>query len=71
MKKGTANEIALQDEVNTRRGVERIVLAAFEYARAKGRKRVTMADKSNVQRFGGDLWQRVFFEMAREYPSVF
>jgi 3-isopropylmalate dehydrogenase len=55
LKHGTADEIALQDEVNTRRGVERIIIAAFEYARAKGRKRVTMADKSNVQRFGGDL----------------
>jgi 3-isopropylmalate dehydrogenase len=70
LKKGTADEIALQDEVNTRRGVERIILAAFEYARAKGRKRVTMADKSNVQRFGGDLWQRVFKELAATYPDI-
>jgi 3-isopropylmalate dehydrogenase len=50
--------------------VERIILAAFEYARAKGRKRVTMADKSNVQRFGGDLWQRVFKELAATYPDI-
>ena len=70
LKKGTADEIALQDEVNTRRGVERIILAAFEYARAKDRKRVTMADKSNVQRFGGDLWQRVFKEVAATYPDI-
>ena len=70
LKHGTADEIALQDEVNTRRGVERIILAAFEYARAKGRKRVTMADKSNVQRFGGDLWQRVFKEVAATYPDI-
>jgi 3-isopropylmalate dehydrogenase len=70
LKMGTADEIALQDEVNTRRGVERIILAAFEYARAKGRKRVTMADKSNVQRFGGDLWQRVFKELAATYPDI-
>src|SRR4026207_1278 len=70
LKHGTADEIALQDEVNTRRGVERIILAAFEYARAKGRKRVTMADKSNVQRFGGDLWQRVFKEVAAGYPEI-
>jgi 3-isopropylmalate dehydrogenase len=69
-KHGTADEIALQDEVNTRRGVERIIVAAFEYARAKGRKRVTMADKSNVQRFGGDLWQRVFNEIAATYPDI-
>lgn len=70
LKHGTADEIALQDEVNTRRGVERIIIAAFEYARAKGRKRVTMADKSNVQRFGGDLWQRVFKEVAATYPEI-
>ena len=70
LKRGTADEIALQDEVNTRRGVERIIVAAFEYARAKGRKRVTMADKSNVQRFGGDLWQRVFKEVATTYPDI-
>jgi len=70
LKQGTAHEVALQDEVNTRRGVERIIVAAFEYARAKGRKRVTMADKSNVQRFGGDLWQRVFKEVAATYPDI-
>lgn len=70
LKHGTPDEIALQDEVNTRRGVERIILAAFEYARANGRKRVTMADKSNVQRFGGDLWQRVFKEVAAGYSEI-
>ena len=70
LKQGTADEVALQDEVNTRRGVERIILAAFEYARAKRRKRVTMADKSNVQRFGGDLWQRVFKEISATYPDI-
>jgi 3-isopropylmalate dehydrogenase len=70
LKHGTADEIALQNEVNTRRGVERIIVAAFEYARANGRKRVTMADKSNVQRFGGDLWQRVFKEVAAGYPEI-
>ena len=70
LKQGTADEIALQDEVNTRRGVERIIVAAFEYARANGRRRVTMADKSNVQRFGGDLWQRVFKEVASGYAEI-
>src|SRR5215813_4458558 len=70
LKYGTADEIALQDEVNTRRGVERIIVAAFEYARTNGRRRVTMADKSNVQRFGGDLWQRVFKEVAAGYPEI-
>ena len=70
LKKGTADEIATQEELNTRRGVERIIVAAFEYARANRRKRVTMADKSNVQRFGGDLWQRVFKEVAAGYSEI-
>lgn len=70
LKRGTPDEIAMQEEFNTRKGVERIVVAAFEYARARGRKRVTMADKSNVQRFGGDLWQRVFKEVAARYPKI-
>ena len=69
-KQGTADEIALQEEINTRRGVERIIVAAFEYARANGRTSVTMADKSNVQRFGGDLWQRVFKEVGAGYPEI-
>ncbi|HEV3468343.1 MAG TPA: 3-isopropylmalate dehydrogenase [Pyrinomonadaceae bacterium] len=70
LKRGTPDEIATQEELNTRKGVERIIVAAFEYARARGRRRVTMADKSNVQRFGGDLWQRVFREVAAEYDDV-
>src|SRR5438128_2188373 len=70
LKKGTAEEIATQEELNTRRGVERIIVAAFDYARRSGRKRVTMADKSNVQRFGGDLWQRVFKEVASRYSEI-
>jgi 3-isopropylmalate dehydrogenase len=69
-KQGTPDEIATQDEINTRRGVERIIVAAFEYARKHERRRVTMADKSNVQRFGGGLWQRVFKEVATRYPGV-
>ena len=70
LKKGTPEEIATQEELNTRKGVERIIVAAFEYARANKRKRVTMADKSNVQRFGGDLWQRVFKGVASGYPEI-
>jgi 3-isopropylmalate dehydrogenase len=70
LRKGTPEEIATQEELNTRRGVERIIEAAFEYARANGRHRVTMADKSNVQRFGGDLWQRVFRSVASRYTDI-
>jgi 3-isopropylmalate dehydrogenase len=70
LRKGTPHEIATQEELNTRHGVERIIVAAFEYARHQGRKKVTMADKSNVQRYGGDLWQRVFKEVSAGYPEI-
>ena len=69
-KKGTADEIALQEEVNTRKGVERIITAAFEYARLNNRRRVTMSDKSNVLTYGHDLWQRVFKEVAGRYAEI-
>jgi len=69
-KKGTADEIAIQEDVNTRRGVERIIREAFEYAVKHRRKTVTMSDKSNVLRFGHDLWQRVFAEVAAGYPAI-
>ncbi len=69
-KKGTGDEIAIQEEINTRRGVERIITAAFEYARLGNRKRVTMSDKSNVLTYGHDLWQRVFKEVASRYPDI-
>jgi 3-isopropylmalate dehydrogenase len=69
-KKGTPDEVAINDSVHTRKGVERICRAAFEYAKQHNRKRVTMSDKSNVMRFAHDLWQRVFFGMAPEYPGI-
>jgi len=69
-KKDTPDEIAIQEDVNTRKGVERIIRAAFEYARAHRRPRVTMADKSNALRYGHDLWQRVFAELAAEFADV-
>jgi 3-isopropylmalate dehydrogenase len=69
-KKGTPDEIAVQEDVNTRKGVERIIRAAFEYAERHGRPRVTMSDKSNALRFGHDLWQRAFAEISREHPEI-
>jgi 3-isopropylmalate dehydrogenase len=69
-KKGTADEIAVQEEINTRKGVERIITAAFDFARATGRKRVTMTDKANVLTYGHDLWQRTFKEVAARYPEI-
>src|SRR5262249_26557480 len=65
-KQGTLDEIAVQEDVNTRKGVERIIRFAFEYARSHGRKKVLMADKSNVMTFAHGLWQRVFKEAAAE-----
>jgi 3-isopropylmalate dehydrogenase len=69
-KKGTPDEIGIQEDVNTRKGVERIVRQAFLYAEENGRSKVTMSDKSNALRFGHDLWQRVFFEVAEEFPEI-
>jgi len=69
-KKGTADEVAVQEDISTRKGVERIIRFAFEYARSRGRRRVVMSDKSNAMRFVGDLWQRVFAEVSREYAEI-
>ncbi len=69
-KTGTPDEIAVQEEVHTRKGVERILRAAFEWAVAHGKSRVCMSDKSNVMRFAGDLWQRCFAEVASDYPHI-
>jgi 3-isopropylmalate dehydrogenase len=69
-KKGTADEIAVQEDVNSRKGVERIIRFAFEYAKSEGLKRVCMSDKSNAMTFAHDLWQRVFKQVRQEYPGV-
>jgi len=69
-KSGTPDEVATQEDINTRKGVERVIRFAFEYARANGRKKVLMSDKSNVMTFAGGLWQRVFKEVGKEFPEV-
>jgi 3-isopropylmalate dehydrogenase len=69
-KKGTPDEIAVQEDVNTRKGVERIIRYAFEYARQHNLRRVCMSDKSNALIYGHDLWQRVFAQMREEYPQI-
>ena len=66
-KEGTPHEVAIEEDVNTRVGVERIVRAAFEFARSKGRPRVTLVDKANAMRFAGGLWRRVFQEVGEEF----
>jgi len=69
-KKGTPDEIAVQEDVNSRKGVERIIRYAFEYARQNGLKRVCMSDKSNAMTFAHDLWQRVFKQLRPQYPEI-
>jgi 3-isopropylmalate dehydrogenase len=69
-KAGTEDEIAIQEELNTFKGVNRIVRHAFEYASAHGRTKVCMADKSNAMQQGHALWQRVFKEVAAGYPGI-
>ena len=69
-KQGTPDEVAVQEDVNTRKGVERIVRAAFEHARRHGLERVTMSDKANAMEHAGGLWRRVFKAVAAEYPEI-
>ncbi|MGA9812528.1 MAG: 3-isopropylmalate dehydrogenase [Terriglobales bacterium] len=75
-KQGTPDEIAVQEDINTRKGVERIVRYAFEYCErhkkqdGTPRQHVLMCDKSNAMTYAGGLWQRVFKEVGREYPQI-
>lgn len=69
-KKDTPDEVATEVDLNTRKGVERIIRHAFEHARTHGRTKVAMADKSNVLIHAHDLWQRVFKSVAKEYPGI-
>jgi 3-isopropylmalate dehydrogenase len=69
-KKDTLDEVATEIDLNTRKGVERIVRHAFAFAQRTGRREVVMADKSNVLIHAHELWQRVFKSVAAEYPTV-
>ncbi|HWK09422.1 MAG TPA: isocitrate/isopropylmalate dehydrogenase family protein, partial [Vicinamibacterales bacterium] len=69
-KPGTDDEIAIQEELNTFKGVNRIVRHAFEFARGRGLTKVCMADKSNAMQQGHALWQRVFKAAAADYPEI-
>ena len=69
-KKDTPDEVATEIDLNTRKGVERIVRHAFAFAVAQGRKKVLMADKSNVLIHAHELWQRVFRAVAAENPGI-
>jgi 3-isopropylmalate dehydrogenase len=69
-KRGTEDEVAIEEDVNTWKGVERIVRAAFDYAKRTGRTRVTLADKANAMQHAGGLYRRVFAQVARDYDGV-
>ena len=75
-KQGTLDEIAVQEDINTRKGVERVIRYAFEYCErhkkqdGSPRQRVLMCDKSNAMTHAGGLWQRVFKEVSKEYPQI-
>ncbi len=71
LRKGTPDEVAIQESVNTRKGVERCIRFAFEYCRKRNRrKKLTLVGKTNVLTYAFDLWERTFNEVGREYPDV-
>ena len=75
-KHGTEDEVAVQEDINTRKGVERVIRYAFDYCEThtkldgSKRSKVLMCDKSNAMTYAGGLWQRVFKEISREYPQI-
>ena len=70
-KKGTPDEIAIQESINTRKGIERLLRYAFDTARERGkRKKLTLCGKTNVLTYAWDLWMRTFQEISKEYPDV-
>ncbi|MBW2485158.1 MAG: 3-isopropylmalate dehydrogenase [Deltaproteobacteria bacterium] len=71
LKKNTPDEVAVQESINTRKGVERCIRYAFDYARKRNkRKQVTLCGKTNVLTYAFDLWERTFYEVAKEYPDI-
>lgn len=71
LKKGTQDEVAIQESINTRKGVERLLRFAFEAARSRNKKRkLTLSGKTNVLTYAWDLWMRTFTELAGHYPEV-
>jgi len=69
-KRGTPDEVAVQEDVNTRKGVERILVYAFDYAQKHRLTRVCMSDKANALPYSHGLWQRTFAEVRERYPSI-
>ena len=70
-KKGTKDEVAIQEMINTRKGVERCIRYAFDLTRRRNKnKKLTLCDKSNVLTYAHDLWQRVFAEVGKEFDDI-
>jgi 3-isopropylmalate dehydrogenase len=71
LRKGTAHEVAVQESINTRMGAERCIRFAFDYCRRRNQgKKLTLCGKTNVLTYAFDLWERTFYEVAREYPGI-
>ncbi len=71
LKRGTPDEVAVQESINTRKGVERCLRFSFEYCRKRNKaKKLTLCGKTNVLTFAFDLWERTFYEVGQEYPDV-
>ncbi|MGQ9689375.1 MAG: 3-isopropylmalate dehydrogenase [Desulfobaccales bacterium] len=71
LKYGTSDEVAVQESINTRKGVDRCLKFAFELARKRNKaKKLTLVAKTNVLTFASDLWERAFYAMAQDYPDV-
>ena len=71
LNRGTPDEVAVQDSINTRKGVERCIRYAFEYCRYRNnKKKITLCGKTNVLTYAFDLWERTFYEVAKEYPDI-
>ncbi len=71
LRRGTLDEVAIQESINTRRGAERCIRYAFEFCRKRGkRKKLTLCGKTNVLTYAFDLWERTFNEVAAEYPDI-
>jgi 3-isopropylmalate dehydrogenase len=71
LKKGTSDEVAVQESINTRKGVERCIRFAFEFCRKRNReKKLTLCGKTNVLTYAFDLWERTFYEVGKEYSDI-
>ncbi len=71
LKQGTPDEVAIQESINTRKGVERCIRYAFEYCRGRNKaKKLTLCGKTNVLTYAFDLWERAFYEVAKDYPDI-